>query len=84
MDVLTGLRLIRENSFQTTREVLQEAEDTIQELRDISVEALQLANQLWYAVPDPEDANGKDVQDLVLKHITELTQRLEKVTHEDD
>lgn len=60
-DVLTALKLVEENSFSTTREVLSAARAEIQSLRETAVIAGRLARE----VQDPENYHPDDIRHLI-------------------
>lgn len=62
MDILTGIRLIRENTFQTTREVLRLAEDEIEHDRAAIIRAYYLAARLY---PFANSADRLDAPDII-------------------
>lgn len=63
MDVLVAVRLIRENTFQTTREVLKMTEDELESNRDTILRAYELAQRLWDR-GGPSQQNSVDQQEL--------------------
>lgn len=79
MDVIKGIRLIRENSFQTTREVLVEAEQTIEDLRSLAQEILDLAFQIYVMLP-VLDAQDDLTKGAIGEQLAELQKRLEEHT----
>lgn len=80
MDILTGIRLIRENTFQTTREILRLAEDEIERNRAAIVEAYDLASvlwRLWYVgVGDDPEFTGLNKAERELKNRLEQLHEL--------